>query len=73
MISKETAWMIAQCSIAIVIGSFVFLELSAIHANPKTPFFGGLICGFVGSWAVMFLYIWARYGWKAARSMSMGP
>lgn len=67
------SWAMAiQCAISCVIGCFVFVALSP-DPNPKVPLFGALICGFGGGWLVMFCYVWARYGWKAARSMSMTP
>lgn len=31
-----------------------------------------LAVAFSGTWILMFLYAWARYGWRAARGLSMG-
>lgn len=68
--------MIVQCGVTILIACPVFLffkadQALAEHPDPKVPLFGALICGFVGSWVVMFVYVWVRFGWKAARSMKM--
>jgi len=32
-----------------------------------------LIAGFGGMWLTMFVWAWARYGWKAARTLTMDP
>lgn len=65
-------WSLFQFALACLYGGWVFLAL-ADDPNPKVPLFGGLIVGFAGSWATMFVIVWVRYGWKAARSMSMSP
>lgn len=40
-------------------------------SNPKVPLFSALLAGFFGLKLTMFLYLWVRFGWKAARSMKM--
>lgn len=64
--------MAIQCAISCVIGCFAFWAFSP-DPNPKVPLFAGLLFGFGGGWLVMFCYVWLRYGWNAARSMSMEP
>lgn len=66
---KEKLALFAQFAISTGIGCYVFWLLGPDHPNPKVPLFGGLIAGFFGGWGVMFLYVWARYGWRAARSL----
>ena len=61
-----------QCAASFVTGGFVYYLLWP-DPNPKVPLFGGLIVGFAVGWAVMFLWTWMRWGWRAARSMSMEP
>jgi len=70
MIDKQTWLMIAQCGLSCLVGSAVWL------AYPETPnaferLLAALIAGFGSVWAVMFVWVWMRYGWKAARGISM--
>ena len=65
-------WSLFQFGLSCLYGGWVYLAL-ADDPNPKVPLFGGLIVGFCGSWATMFVIVWVRYGWRAARSMSMSP
>lgn len=65
-------WQVIQCGISIAVGCFVYWVLSD-DPNPKVPLFGGLICGFGATWLAMKLYVLARFGWKAMRSMSLDP
>ncbi|WP_417790640.1 hypothetical protein [Terasakiella pusilla] len=67
--SKQTVAMIVQCTLSIVIGFVIFLGLYPSE-NPKTPVWGALIGGIVGSWLLMKLYVLVRYGWSAMRSMT---
>ena len=69
---RQARCRMAQFLMACAFGSAVYLALSPYPENPKVPLFGGLIAGFGGSYAVTFAVIWARYGWRAARSMRMG-
>lgn len=69
--SKQTIAMIVQCALSIVIGYFIFVGLYIENdPNPKTPLFGALIGGIVGSWLLMKLYVLVRYGWSAMKSMT---
>lgn len=54
-----------------MIGSATFVAL-ADDPNYKVPYLGGFIAGVGGQWLVMFVYAWARYGWRAARSLTFG-
>jgi len=62
-----------QFAISVTIGCFCFWLADIPGASPKDTLLAGLIGGFGGLWLVMFLYIWVRYGWRAAKSLSMEP
>lgn len=63
--------MILQCVVSIV-AAFALVRWSATDpVNPKVPFFVILVVGFGAAWLATFLYVWARFGWKAARSMRL--
>ncbi|WP_417814048.1 hypothetical protein [Thalassospira alkalitolerans] len=69
--SKQTVAMIVQCALSIVIGYFTFVWLIGTGTdNPKVPVIGSVITGIVGSWLLMKLYVLARYGWSAMKSMT---
>jgi hypothetical protein len=69
----QTLAMVVQCAVSCVIGCAAFLLIGPMPESPKAPLIGALIAGFGGGWLVMFLYVWARHGWRAARSMSLTP
>ncbi len=60
-----------QFVIAAAIGCVVYAAMEGETARART--IAALVCGFFGMRAILFLYVWIRYGWKAARSMSMTP
>lgn len=62
----------AQFIIATAIGCAVYLPFSPSE-NSKGAVICSLACGYFGMRLVVFLYVWVRYGWRAARSMSMEP
>ena len=68
---KREAVAIIQCGLAVAYGFLVWSWLHPFPESPKTPVIGALLLGFGGSWATMFLYVWLRFGWQAARSMKM--
>ncbi|MES2714064.1 MAG: hypothetical protein V4653_20985 [Pseudomonadota bacterium] len=55
-----------------VICAAPFWLAEADNPNHHVRLWGSLITGFLGMRALMFLYVWARYGLRAARSMTMG-
>jgi hypothetical protein len=61
--------MIGQCALSCVLGSAAWLAVDS--PNPYEKLFAALIAGIGGTWAIMFCWAWLRYGWKAARNMSM--
>lgn len=70
--SRENAVLLAQFALSIAWGGPVYVALLPDASyNPKVPILGGLIVGFAGQWATMFVYFWIRFGWRAARSMRM--
>ena len=69
---KQNIAMAVQCAVSAAIGC-AFFWLVQDDPNPKVPLVAGLAGGFGGGWLVMFTYVWVRYGWKAARSMSLTP
>lgn len=62
--------MLIQFALSCAYGFVAFVALQG-DPNPKVPMFGALIVGFFGMRATMFVYVWARWGWSAARSMRM--
>ena len=69
---REAVPLLIQFAVICAIGSVVFLGLNP-HPNPKVPLLGGLLAGCFGGYAAMFLYTRVRYGWRAARSVSLDP
>lgn len=69
MFSKQNFALFAQFAVSTAIGCAVFLHLSGIHENPKTPLIGALVVGFFGGWGAMYAYTFLRYGWDAAKSL----
>jgi len=70
MVDKQTWAMIAQCGLSFLAGSAVWLAYPETP-NPYERLLATLLAGFIAVWVVMFLWVWARYGWKAARGISM--
>jgi hypothetical protein len=64
---------IAQCAIATAIGCWIFVSLSGSQPPPseKELLYGALIGGVFGAYAVTWLYVPIRYGWRAARSLCL--
>ena len=62
---------LVQFAIACVIGSTAFLALAG-DPNYKVPYLGGFLAGVFGQWLTVFAWVWARHGWRAARSLSFG-
>jgi len=71
MVEKQTWAMIAQCGLSCFVGATVWV---AYPATPNTyeRLLAALIAGFGVVWVAMILLVWMRYGWKAARGISMG-
>lgn len=65
-------WTFAQFAVACVAGSAFFLFAHDMD-NPTARSLSSVAVGFGASWLVMFLVTWMRFGWKAARGMSMEP
>jgi hypothetical protein len=63
----------AQFLVSTLIGCAVYAAMypDLGEINPKAPLIAGLFFGFVGGWLVMFIYVWLRYGWKAAKSLKL--
>lgn len=61
--------MAAQCALSCVLGSAAWLAVDS--PNHYEKLLTALIAGFGGTWLVMFVWVWLRYGWKAARGLSM--
>lgn len=61
------AW---QCAVACVLGCLAWIAYGPT-GNHYERLLAGLLAGFGGQWAVMFCWVWLRYGWSAARSLTM--
>jgi hypothetical protein len=58
-----------QCAISIA-AAFMFVRWAATGPDPMhPPSYIILAVGIGAAWMTTFLYVWIRYGWKAARSM----
>ncbi|CCC99348.1 hypothetical protein FBZ85_11641 [Azospirillum brasilense] len=69
---KVTVGEVAQCAVSAAVGCWLYWVFMD-DPNPKVPLLIALVGGFSSGWASTFLYVWLRFGWKAARSMSMSP
>lgn len=68
---RELLAQIVQCAV-----SFALAVPAYLWVPPDNPFerlLAALIAGFGGLWLLMFLLTWLRYGWKAARGLTMDP
>lgn len=63
--------MVAQWALTTTLGCGAFLIYPPTTNSYERLLFV-LLVGFGGNYLIMFAYVWARYGWKAARGMSMG-
>lgn len=71
---KEVLAQIAQCAIATAIGCWVYAEMVGDGVdNPKARIAAALIAGVAGSYYITKLYVWLRYGRKAAKSIRWEP
>lgn len=70
---KERIALFLQFAISTAIGTAVYAAMlpDFKDVNIKAPVFAGLIAGFLGGYLVMFLYVWIRYGWQAAKSLKL--
>lgn len=59
-----------QVFIAVAWAALAFFALYP-HPNEIVPVAGAVIVGVVGLKATVFLYVWIRYGWRAARSVRL--
>lgn len=62
---------VVQCLLAAV-WAWVAFYVGPGAPGAHTPPIFVLIVGFVGSYLTTFLFVWVRWGWRAARSMSLG-
>lgn len=67
---QELRAQIVQCAISCVLGSAAWLAYPPTD-NPKERMLAALIAGFGGMWLLTYLWVWVRFGWKAARGMTM--
>ena len=71
METRSQWWaMAAQCGVSCALGCAVWLAYPDT-ATPQERLLAALLAGFGGVWALMFAWVWLRYGWKAARGLSM--
>ncbi len=67
-------WLAFQFAISVVAGSFaIWWDGYLWHRDPHNLglTLWGVLVGFAVTRSVMFLIVWTRYGWTAARSMRM--
>jgi hypothetical protein len=64
--------MLFQCALTCAFG-FLGFWWALDEPNKAARTLAALVAGFGGMWLTMKLYVWVRYGWKAARSLTMDP
>lgn len=64
---------VAQCAVAALVGCAVWAGMDGVGASDRERTIAAVFLGVVASWVATFLYVWIRFGWRAARSMSMTP
>lgn len=71
-------WMAFQLALGIGSGSWYmwfcdhYDDLHGMsHGSRRASVLGGFIFGLLVTKAVMFLIVWCRFGWKAARGMRL--
>jgi len=64
--------MLLQCAMTCAFG-FLGFWWAFDEPNTAARTLAALIAGFGGTWLVMKLYVWARYGREAAKSLTMEP
>ncbi len=69
--SRAALW--TQLGLTCVFGCAAYVAVARVSPNPYEALLAGLIAGFGGVWLAMFCYVWARFGWRAARTLRMDP
>lgn len=64
---------VAQCAVAALVGCAVWAGMDGVGAGDRERTIAAVALGVTASWVGTFVYVWARFGWRAARSMSMTP
>jgi hypothetical protein len=65
-------WQVIQFCVTCALGCAAWL-IYPHTTNPYERLIFALAAGIGGMWLLMFLWVWLRYGWKAARRLSMDP
>jgi hypothetical protein len=60
-----------QFLIACAAGAWAYLGIRSDGTYATAATLGALLIGFAVQWGAVFCYAWARYGWAAARSVSL--
>jgi len=69
---RQRLWTALQFTVSVVIGClFVWWYNLEPGYNRKGGILGGFLLGIAANYCLMFLITWARFGWRAARSMRM--
>lgn len=64
---------VAQCAVAALVGCAVWAGMDGVGASDRERTIAAVAVGVAVSWVATFVYVWFRFGWRAARSMSMTP
>ncbi len=64
-------WMLFQYAVSVVAGALAITYAGSHDPDNHGNLLFGFFAGLIAARAVMFLIVWARFGWASARSMSM--
>lgn len=65
-------WTFVQFCVSVAAGAFVWFSPDwPPEGSRMAPVIATLITGLLANYIFMFVVTWARFGWKAARSMKM--
>jgi len=68
---RKAHWFqLLQFAISVVVGTLVYIDAQLTPSdNPKADLAVGFLAGVAAAWLFTFCWVWARFGWKAARTM----
>lgn len=67
----QRVWMTLQFTVSVVAGSTAFWWDTQLTRIGEGSVLWGVIVGLIAARAMTFLIVWAQFGWRAARSISL--
>lgn len=68
---RQWPWMLFQFAVSVGAGCWVYWDDIQTMGPNNGALLAGFIAGLVAARLAMFLIVWLRFGWSAARSMRM--